>query len=275
MQIDTPIVLLLLIPAALITFIVFRPKWDKWRRQKVAETPFPKSWRQILRKNVPYFYRMPADLQLQLKDKIQIFLDEKEFYGFEGLEITDEIRVTIAAQACLLILNRDIEFYPKLKSIYVYPMAFVAKHKGVDSAGVLQEHHRVLSGESWELGKVILSWKDSKEGGLDQEDGHNVIIHEFAHQLDQATGAANGAPFLANNSIKRWSEVFQKEFENLECQIRKGHKTLIDPYGATNPAEFFAVSSEVFFERTFELKQQHPDLYKELKDYYQLDPSVW
>jgi len=271
----TPIIILAIITIALIGYILFKPKWIERKRNQIRSQPFPKEWRQILRRNVPYFYSMPADLQLQLKQHILVFLDEKAFYGFEGIEINDEIRVTIAAQACLLLLNRKTNYYPKLKSIYVYPAAFIAKHSSHDSAGVLQDHHRVLSGESWELGKVVLSWKDSHHGALVFNDGHNVVIHEFAHQLDQETGVANGAPFLSHKKRHCWSEVLAKEFEKLRAEAARGQESLLDHYGATNPAEFFAVASEVFFERPLEMKRRHSALYEQLAGVYQVNPAVW
>ncbi|TQV84602.1 zinc-dependent peptidase [Aliikangiella coralliicola] len=263
------------ITLSLIGYIVFKPKWREYQRKKIKSQPFPKSWRSILRKNVPYFYRMPAHLQLQLKQHILVFLAEKRFYGFEGIEINDEIRVTIASQACLLLLNRKTDYYPKLQSIYVYPAAFITNHQGVDAAGVLQSQHRVLSGESWELGKVILSWKDAHEGAKDYLDGQNVVIHEFAHQLDQETGAANGAPFLRHNNRDCWSKVLSDEFEKLRQQALKQEDSLLDHYGATNPAEFFAVASEVFFEQPQLMFSRHPQLYNQLKGFYQVSPSDW
>jgi len=271
----SPILIISLVVILLITFILIKPILINRKRSKVKAQPFPKDWRYILKKNIPYFYSMPADLQLQLKQHVLVFLNEKEFYGFEGVEINDEIRVTIAAQACLLLLNRKTNYYPKLKSIYVYPEAFVTKHESSDAAGILQSKPRVLSGESWELGKVILSWKHSKQGAVVFNDGHNVVIHEFAHQLDQETGVANGAPFLKRNFNRCWSEVLSKEFKNLQAEARQGERSLLDHYGATNPAEFFAVASEVFFERPNEMKKQHSKLYDQLQSFYQVNPAVW
>jgi len=271
----TPFYLIVFTALLLIGFVVLKPMWIKQRRRKVMSQAFPREWRRILKRNVPYFYQMPADLQLQLKQHVLVFLSEKKFQGFEGIEITDEIRVTIASQACLLLLNRKSNYYPKLKSIYVYPAAFVTRHESKDSAGVLQSQSRVLSGESWELGKVILSWKDSKHGALVFNDGHNVVIHEFAHQLDQETGVANGAPFLKSKNNRCWSHVLSKEFELLQQRAAKGERSLLDHYGATNPAEFFAVSSEVFFERPTEMLKQHPQLYAQLHGYYQVNPAIW
>ncbi len=271
----SPIIIISFVVISLISFIVLKPKWIESKRNKIKAQPFPKQWRMILKRNVPYFYSMPADVQLQLKQHVMVFLSEKEFFGFEGVVVDDEIKVTIAAQACLLLLNRSTNYYPKLKSIYVYPAAFVTRHKSKDAAGVLQNKPRVLSGESWELGKVILSWKDSKQGALVFHDGHNVVIHEFAHQLDQETGAANGAPFLRHKNKKCWSQVLSNEFEKLQRKAHKGESTLLDHYGATNPAEFFAVASEVFFERPREMKHQHSRLYSQLQGFYQVNPAIW
>ena len=271
----SPIVIISLVVAVLIGYILLKPKWVDYQRDKIKSQPFPKEWRAILKRNVPFFYSMPADIQLQLKQHVLVFLNEKSFQGFEGIEINDEIRVTIAAQACLLLLNRETNYYPKLKSIYVYPAAFVTRHATKDAAGVLQNNPRVLSGESWELGKVILSWKDSKHGAQVFNDGHNVIIHEFAHQLDQETGVANGAPFLRHKNKKCWSHVLTKEFEVLQRKAHRGEDTLLDHYGATNPAEFFAVASEVFFERPQALEREHSALYAQLMGFYHINPAIW
>jgi Mlc titration factor MtfA (ptsG expression regulator) len=271
----SPIVIILIATIGLVGYILLKPVWIERKREKIRSQPFPKEWRSILRRNVPYFYSMPADIQLQLKQHVLIFLAEKEFYGFEGQQIDDEIRVTIAAQACLLLLNRKTNYYPKLKSIYVYPAAFIARHQSTDAAGVLQNNPKVLSGESWEHGKVILSWKDSKQGALVFNDGHNVVIHEFAHQLDQETGAANGAPFLKKNNLKNWSSVLAEEYEELQRKAYLGESSLLDHYGATNPAEFFAVASEVFFEQPKAMQESHPALYTQLSRFYHLNPVIW
>ena len=271
----SPMIIIFLLMFGLIGYILLKPRWIQGKRNKIKTQPFPKDWRLILKRNVPYFYSMPADVQLQLKQHVMVFLAEKEFYGFEGVKIDDEIKVTIAAQACLLLLNRPINYYPKLKSIYVYPAAFVTKHETRDSAGVLQNKPRVLSGESWELGKVILSWKDSKKGASVFNDGHNVVIHEFAHQLDQETGVANGAPFLRHKNKQCWSSVLSDEFEQLQHKARRRESTLLDHYGATNPAEFFAVASEVFFERPREMLQEHSKLYAQLQGFYHVNPAIW
>lgn len=268
--------IILLISAAAIFWIATGNKRKARKRESIASVPFPSEWRQILRKNLPFFYKMPSDLQLQLKNKMQIFLYEKQFVGRKGQEINDEVRVTIAAQACLLLLNRNTDFYPFLQTIVVYPAAFITRHAQYDSSGVKTQDARVLLGESWTRGQVVLSWRDSASGGADFDDGHNLVIHEFAHQIDGESGVTNGAPTLSKEqSYDDWSKVLSKEFERLQMQARTGADSFLDKYGATNPAEFFAVCSEVFFEKPKELKAIHNDLFKQLKAFYQVDPSQW
>jgi MtfA peptidase len=252
------------------------PFIQSYKRKQLKKKPFPKAWRQIIRKNVPFFKNMPADLQLQLKGHMQVFLAEKKFFGQDGLEMNDEIRITIAAQACLLILNRKTNYFEKLHSVYVLPTAFVDNSGHTDTMGVWHDRQRVLLGESWGTGKVILSWQHTKAGAADDKDGHNLIIHEFAHQLDQENGNANGAPWLASKrQYKDWYRIMSREFK-LHClAVKQKRKTLIDYYGATNEAEFFAVASETFFERAEEMKAQQPMLFNQLKHYYRVDPLLW
>jgi Mlc titration factor MtfA (ptsG expression regulator) len=250
--------------------------WTRMRRNMILRRPFPDAWREILRHRVPYFRRLPADLQLQLKKHIQVFLAEKTFVGCAGVEITDEIRVTIAAQACLLVLRRDGDLYPALRRILVYPGAFAVERDQTDAIGLVSRERRELAGESWGDGQVILSWRDTVHGARDTGDGYNVVIHEFAHQLDQEKGYANGAPALGSaGRHANWAEVFNGEYERLQRQALVDEDALFDHYGATDPAEFFAVASEVFFERAQDLAELHPRLYRQLRDFYRLDPAGW
>lgn len=270
------IVILLVISITAVAWIVS----SQWRlnrqRSIVASKPFPTQWSNILKKRFPYFKAMPTDLQLQLKKHIQIFIDEKQFIGCDGFEINDEVKVTIAAQACLLLLNRKTDYYPKLKQILVYPSAFIVEKNRTDLAGVQSSQRNVLLGESWEYGKVVLSWNSTIEGAADPFDGSNVVIHEFAHQLDQEDGTANGAPPLRDiTSYRSWSSTLGQEFKQLQYCAQHHIPSLFNYYGATNPAEFFAVISETFFERPVEFYQQHQQLYKELSQFYQLDPINW
>ncbi|ASP47075.1 zinc-dependent peptidase [Cognaticolwellia beringensis] len=260
----------------LIAYVAGKPYWLAYKRRLIKTKPFKKQWRKIIQQRMPYFRQMPADLQLQLKKHIQVFLAEKEFVGCNGLVITDEIKITIAAQACLLLLNRKTNYYPKLRTILVYPSAFVKQQQTRNGDGVYFTQKVVLAGESWDYGKIVLSWQDTIEGAQIPDDGRNVVIHEFAHQLDQEDGRANGAPILsAGQSYQCWSDIFSKQFEILQKQANTGEPSLFDYYGATNPAEFFAVASEVFFEQSRQFSQQHPKLYQQLTQYYHVDPIYW
>lgn len=269
-------VLPLFVAVLLIGFIAGKPYWQSYQRKKVMAQPFKKSWRKILQTRMPYFRLMPADLQLQLKQHIQVFLAEKQFVGCNGVKITDDIRVTVAAQACLLLLNRKTDYYPKLKTILIYPSAFIKEQLTTQAGGVQFAQKSVLAGESWDFGKVVLSWQDTIEGAMIPDDGRNVVIHEFAHQLDQENGRANGAPILAKGqNYNDWSAAFLAQFNQLQRQAACGELSLFDHYGATNPAEFFAVASEVFFEQAKVFYQQFPELYQQLRQYYQVDPIHW
>ena len=271
-----PAFILTCLALLLMAWFLGQPYLLERKRQAIRARPFPAAWRTILKRRVPFFRALPADLQLELKRHIQVFLAEKAVIGCDGLEITDEIRVTIAAQACLLILNRPTNYYPGLTQILVYPRPFVAPRGHTDDAGVAHHGHQVLSGESWSQGQVILSWQDTLDGAATPHDGQNVVIHEFAHQLDQATGSANGAPALARRAnYERWSAVLGAEFETLQARTARREDTLFDDYGATDPAEFFAVISEVFFEQPQRMATEHPALYQELRAFYQLDPLSW
>lgn len=250
--------------------------WVARRRRKLQQQAFPTAWRKILRRRVPLFRRLPADLQLQLKKHMQVFIAEKAFIGCAGLDVTEEMRVVIAAQACLLVLNRSIDRYANLRQILVYPGAFAVDRATSDGAGVLQEQRHALAGESWSQGQIILSWQDSLEGAATADDGRNVVIHEFAHQLDQETGHANGAPRrLPGTDPQRWSRVFHAAYAKLRREAHVGEPGLLNHYGAQDPAEFFAVVSEVFFEQGAALAEYDPALYRELQGYYRLDTAAW
>ena len=272
----SPLLVILVVTVLILAAIISRPWRVRLQRRRIARRPFPDAWRRILRARLPWFRAMPADLQLQLKGRIQVFLEEKNFIGCAGLDIDDDIRVTIAAQACLLLLNRHTDFFPQLRSILVYPAAFIANRPEQDDIGVLHQQDRTLLGESWSHGQVVVSWQDAIAGAANAEDGTNVVIHEFAHQLDQETGSANGVPYLGRKGdYQRWSETFGLAFEELRTLAARGEESLLDPYGATNPAEFFAVASEVFFERAQALDNQYPELYRELSGYYRVNPLSW
>jgi len=271
-----PLTIALTLISAVALWIALSPVVARWRRRRLWRRPFPSAWREILRQELPYLRRMPPDLQMQLKRHIQVFIAEKRFVGCDGLVIDDRMRVSIAAQACLLLLNRRPDYFPELHQILVYPEPFVVERQRADAIGLHHDARQVLAGESWSRGQVILSWRDAREGAADARDGRNVVIHEFAHQLDQEFGHANGAPLLRHrDDYSRWSAVLGAEFERLRAGIARGEETLLDPYGATDPAEFFAVASEVFFEQAAAMADQHPALYRELREFYCIDPLSW
>ena len=260
---------------ALVLWLLARPRLQERRRARLRSQPFPAHWRPLLRQ-VPYLRRLPADLQLQIKAHIQVFLAEKPFIGCAGLVVDDAMRVSIAAQACLLLLNRDCTYFPNLRQILVYPGPFVVDRVQPASAGVLHELRQVLAGESWSQGQVVLSWQDVQDGAADPGDGRNVVIHEFAHQLDQESGLANGAPVLrSRRSYRNWSEVFGREFAALQLRVVAGDASLLSDYGATDPGEFFAVASEAFFEQSARMADEHPALFEQLRQFYAVDPRGW
>ena len=260
----------------LLLWLVAEPAWRERRRRQLRGLPLPQRWRKILRRRVPLVARLPAALQLQLKAHMQVFLAEKPFIGCAGLQVTDEMRVTVAAQACLLLLNRRTDYYAGLRQVLLYPDSFLVQRVATEPGGVLREQRHALAGESWSQGQVILSWQDVLAGAADPDDGRNVVIHEFAHQLDQQTGSANGAPLLGGRrQYRHWSGVLGAEFARLQQQAAAGQPSLLSHYGATDPAEFFAVASEVFFEQGQRLQAEHPALYQQLAQYYCLSPAQW
>ncbi|MDX1733711.1 MAG: zinc-dependent peptidase [Halioglobus sp.] len=273
---ELPSALLPLLPVLLaVAAFAISHYYRRWRRQRILDAPFPDAWRRHLVRRLPVYQRLSASEQSHLQQMIQLFLQEKAFYGCAGLEITDEIRVCIAAQACLLSLGRQGPLYPKLTAILVYPGGFFVEREAVLEDGTVADDHGHMLGESWDNGRVILSWDDVARGAEDFGDGHNVVLHEFAHQLDAASGATNGAPPLWRNSYQAWATVFSDNFEDLRRRAHSGRDTVIDTYGATNEAEFFAVATETFFERPQELHKVRPELFDELQRYYRVDPRNW
>lgn len=242
-------------------------------RRELLSSPPPASWLPILQKTLPMIDRLSDEHRQQLFGKMQVFLAEKKFEGCGGQEISEEIRVTIAALACMLLLGRKTRIYPKLKTILVYPHTYKSGQKGMFGG---DNGASARLGESWDCGVVVLSWDSVIGGARNFEDGHNVTFHEFAHQLDQEDGAADGAPILqARSAYATWANVFNREYQSLVKTTRRGKKDTMDRYGATNPAEFFAVATETFFEKPRQLKARHPALFEELRDYYNIDPTNW
>ncbi len=245
-----------------------------WRRKRLMREPLPPERLAIIERNVPYYHRLEPDMRLRLQGLTQIFLDEKSFEGCGGIEISDEMRLIVAAHACILLLGRDADLFPKLRSILVYPGSYVApmSHRGPD--GVVTEGMQPRSGESWSHGNVVLSWSDVLLCSMPSRTGRNVVLHEFAHQLDSESGSNQGAPVLPRPDMyAEWAGVLGREYRSLIDAIEEGKPTLIDAYGATSPAEFFAVATECFFARPVEMSTMHPELYGQLMLYYQQDPT--
>src|SRR5580704_14246175 len=245
------------------------------RREAVRRGAFPAAWRAIIEKNVPYVASLSLEDRQELLGHVQVFLAEKRFEGCGGLSITDEVRVTIAAQACVLLLHRQTDYYPRLVSILVYPSAYLVPGGRGTRDGKPADTPQARLGESWARDVVVLAWDSVLSGASDIHDGHNVVLHEFAHQLDQEDGSGDGAPILPRRSMYvAWARVLGHDFDQLVRETQHHHRTLIDRYGATNPAEFFAVVTETFFEKPRQLKAKHPELYLQLQQFYRQDPAT-
>jgi Mlc titration factor MtfA (ptsG expression regulator) len=237
-------------------------------------TPLASEWLAIVRKNMPYWRRLPPASQRELHGLIQVFVAEKQFEGCGGFDITDEVRVTVAAHACALLLGRETEFFSKLRSILVYPEPYFAPVSKRHPEGTVTEGYESRSGESWSHGNVVLSWKEVQEAITRRRRGRNIVLHEFAHQLDEEFEAAPGAPLLpADMSYEKWSSVFGREYRRLIRATQRGLPATLDKYGATSPAEFFAVATECFFEDPVPLARSHPELYAQLRLLYRQDPA--
>ncbi len=244
------------------------------RRQQLRATPFPDTRRRIVERNVPLFRRLPAEDQAELLGHVQVFLAEKRFEGCGGLELTDEMRVTIAAQACLLLLHRPTDYFPNLTSILLYPSEYT-------------EHSvRRIDGDIWEEGPeerlghtahrlraMVLAW-DAVKRATDNPGAGNLVIHEFAHQLDFENHGTDGMPDLRTAAESaEWAQLINEELHALRRAQATGTPTVLDTYGAQNHAEFFAVATEAFFQRPRALRTQHPHLYHALQRYFRQDPA--
>jgi len=246
------------------------------RRRRLRSTPLSADSLRIIDRNVPYCRCLPPEERTELNGLIQVFLAEKPFEGAGGLVMTDEIRLTIAAQACILLLGREPHFYPGLDAIIVYPHAYVSRMARRNPDGTVSDAAQVRLGESWRQGALVLSWDDVVSGAGDIHDGHNVVFHEFAHQLDAEHGPADGVPPLETRSMYvAWARALGAEYEDLVKRLRRHAPTFLNPYAATNPAEFFAVATEFFFEKSQAMRAGHPELYEQLRTFYQQDPAEW
>ena len=269
------IILLTLVVLAAWIPVIRRQRRER-RRERLRTQPFPGAWKEILNRNFSLYRFLPDRLKNELHGHIRVFLAEKNFEGAGGLEMTDEIRVTIAAQACALLLNRPTDYYPQLQSIIVYPTSFEVEDPVEFSDNQYLEDTEVRVGESWHSGAVVIAWDQALNTGRDLNDGQNVIFHEFAHQLDEENESSDGIPRLPRIAgYLPWARVLGKEFKKLRRSADAGARTLMDHYGATNEAEFFAVATECFFEKPAQMKKLHPELYGQMKLFYNQDPAAY
>ncbi len=253
--------------------------WGKIKsifRSRKASVEFQAEWVEYLEQSLPMYSLIPDDLKLKVHGKISQFIGSTYFKACNGLELTDEMIVSVAGQACMLIVNHDGEPYPNLKRVYLYPTTFKSVQQQRDSMGIVTQGEVSRLGESWGNGTVILAWDAVKHGARNMFDGQNVTFHEFAHQLDQENTVGSGLPYLhEEQAFAVWASVLSEKYEQLLNRVERGKKTVMDQYGATNMAEFFAVATETFFEKPKQMKKKHPKLYRELKGYYKLNPIEW
>ncbi len=248
------------------------------RRRRILEQPFPDPWRDILTRQLAYYRFLDEEERRRLEQMVQVFVAEKRFEGLGGLEVTDEVRVLIAGQACVLILGLSHDLYRKVNSILVYPRAVLRPEPlfgDRSTHGELLPDEFPLLGEAHLGGPVILVWDAVKHGAVHPNDGLNVVYHEFAHKLDMLDGEADGVPPLSSrDQYKTWAEVCQREYDFLVRRANRGKESFLDDYGATHPAEFFAVATEFFFEKSEEMKRRRRKLYDLLKGFYNQDPAA-
>jgi Mlc titration factor MtfA (ptsG expression regulator) len=249
--------------------------FEKLRQKWSGNQPFPEEWLKIIHQNVPYYRRLPQEKQQNLQGRTQRFVREKQFEGCGGLSITDEMKATIAAQACILILGSRPEMYSGLRSVLVYPHNYFANVKQASPGGVVTEGVQQRLGESWSYGNVVLAWDDIQAGASDEQDGRNLVFHEFAHQLDREFGATSRIGLPPEEGDNEWTKIVRNAYQSFLSDLENGISTLIDPYGAKNPAEFFAVTTECFFEQPAKLHKQHPDLYDQFQGFYRQNPMEY
>ncbi|MBC6432460.1 zinc-dependent peptidase [Nostoc sp. HG1] len=269
-------ILVFIIIGLILTGILINPVLVKRRRNRLKHRPFTPLWNAIIENNLPIYLCLSPDEIRRLQGHVQVFLAEKQFIGCRGLQVTEEMKLTLAAIACLLLLNERGQYFPRLRSILVYPNAYFVQETTSIGNYVVEERRVARLGESWTNDQLVLSWEQVKQDINNWKDGRNVVLHEFAHQLDQEDGKAEGVPILQHNSdYAIWAKVMTEEYQQLCSDVLQGVKTVMDSYGATNPAEFFAVATETFFEKPHQLLSKHPALYEQLQRYYQLDPVQW
>lgn len=245
-----------------------------WRRRRLLQRHLlgEEQWRRVVAE-LPFLHGLAADDLARLRELVTLFLHEKQMNGAGGLALNDEMRVVIAAQACLPVLNLGLDYYDGWVEVIVYPDEFVPEYEHVDEDGLVHLVREPRSGEAWSDGPVILSWHDAGRGV--DVDGYNVVIHEFAHKLDMLNGDANGFPPLHSGmSREAWSGAFSAAYEDFCARVDAQEETLLDPYASETPGEFFAVISEAFFETPLAIKEAYPAVYEQLVLFYRQDPAA-
>lgn len=240
-----------------------------WRRAERPAGISPGQWARV-EARLPFLDFLAPEDRARLRQLALEFLQLKEFTGAHGFEPDNEVRLSVALQACLLVLNLGLEWYQGWVGIVMYPGDFVIPRREMDEDGVMHEYDDEVAGEAWEGGPVILSWFDRPEDA----EGMNVVVHEFAHKLDMRNGAVDGLPSLHEGmSRSAWATAFGAAYDDLCARVDRGHPTALDPYAAEHPAEFFAVTSEAFFETPWELRDAYPAVYEQLRLFYHQDPA--
>ncbi len=244
------------------------------RRRRLGARPLPPAWRGFLAANFAQYEWLPADDRGRLDALTQILVAEKNWEGCNGLAMSEEIKVTIAAQAGLLAIGLREEYFEAIYSILVYPGSYVAKQTEMQPGGVIVESHAPRLGEASSVGAIVLSWPDVLRSGRIPDDGVNVVFHEFAHALDLQGHGFDGAPLLESRAqYQTWSQIMTAEYHRLIQRTRHGRPTLLDPYGTVNEAEFFAVVTESFFEQPLAMQVEHPELYELFRNFFHQDPA--
>ena len=263
---------IVVVACAVLIGLTVPPLLRKRRRQRAFQSSLPPSMRATIDRNLPLVAALPPAERHRLEGLVVAFLEEKQFVGCNGLEVTDEIRATIAAQACLLLLGRPRgRVYDELQSILVYPGAFWVEDEVHDEDGLVTRRRRDLAGEAWDSHRIILSWEDVAESAQRMADGYNVVVHEFAHHLDaEGLGLADGT-----RDPGAWHVELLEEYETLREAVERGEDTWLDPYGAEDETEFFAVVTEEFVQCPADLREAHPRLFGLMRDFYGIDPAAW
>ncbi len=248
-----------------------------WRRRRILAQPFPADWRTLIEQEIPLTCALPAADRDALYPLVQVFCAEKRFHGCAGFTVGEREAVVIAAQACVLLLRRDTDIFPGVSRVLVYPEAFLVPIQDWSEDGlVVTEGSEARIGEAGEFGDVVLSWRDIEADLREPWYGQNVVVHEFAHQLDLENGASDGTPRLPDSAAyQAWAGTLQGEYDDLCAAADAGEDTFLDPYATQNPAEFFAVVCEYFFDLPGELRARHPPLYDQLQSYFRQDPAGW